>query len=42
MQEPKNSESPLANGKAMKETESDKNYKLDKERKYKIHDTATR
>ena len=38
----KNSESPLINGKAKTETESDQNHKLDKERKYKIHDTATR
>ena len=38
----KNSESSLLNGKAKTETKPDLNYKFDKERKYKIHDTASR
>ena len=36
------SDSPLLNGKAKTETKPGLNYKLDKERKYKVHDTATR
>ena len=38
----KNSESLLLTGKAKTETKPDLNYKHVKERKYKIHDTATR